>query len=160
MGALWAGSVKDACRGCHDEIVANRPDYLSWCSQWGIFDGTGGAETPEGDYGTSAHSTLEKGCVSCHMAQAPMGVDSNRVGGHTFRVKTKGDSPILFNPGAWLPCHGEMTLHLVRAGRGPGDHGRSGRAASPETRPFRFHPVRAALPFRSKSDRGPAASLL
>ncbi len=93
VGPLRAGASKDACRGCHDELVANRSDYLSWCSQWGIFDGTGGAEVPGIDYPGSAHTEMEAGCITCHMATAAEGLDPLAVGGHTFRVKTKGESP-------------------------------------------------------------------
>lgn len=114
-GPLRVGAVRDACRGCHDELVANRPDYLSWCSQWGIFEGTGGMEIPGVEYAISRHSDLEKGCVSCHMASAAGGADSNRVGGHTFRVKTKRETPVAFNPGGCVSCHGSMTLDRVEA---------------------------------------------
>lgn len=114
-GPLRAGAVKDACRGCHDELVANRPDYLSWCSQWGVFEGSGGMEIPGMEYAISMHSDLEKGCVSCHMAAAAGDADPDRVGGHTFRVKTKGETPVAFNPGGCISCHGEMTLDRVEA---------------------------------------------
>lgn len=114
VGGLKAGAARDACRGCHDEIVANRPEYLSWCSQWGIFDGAGGSEIPGRDYGSSSHSGLENACAYCHMAPAAQGVDAGRVGGHTFRVKTKGVEPELFNPEPCRPCHGEMTLEALK----------------------------------------------
>ena len=114
-GPLRAGAPRKACLGCHDELVSNTPDDLSWCSQEGVFNGTGGAEIPGLDYSVATHAGLEDGCVTCHMAPAAPGLDPGALGGHTFRVKTKGESPILFNPGPCQPCHGEMTLESVTA---------------------------------------------
>jgi predicted CXXCH cytochrome family protein len=115
VGGLRAGDARQACLGCHDEIVSNTPDYLSWCSQEGVFNGTGGAEVPGLGYPASAHSAFEKGCVTCHMASAAAGLDAHRVGGHTFWVKTKDEDPVLFNPTSCTPCHGEMTLERLEA---------------------------------------------
>lgn len=110
VGPLRTGEAREACRGCHDEVVINRPDELSWCSQWGIFDGTGGSEAPGRDYPGSAHTELESGCVSCHMAAAGEGLDPLAVGGHTFRVKTKGEDPAVLNARPCQPCHAGMAI--------------------------------------------------
>ncbi len=110
MGPLRAETTRDACRGCHDELVTNQPDDLSWCSQWGIFEGEGGAGGTEGTPVISTHTRIENGCVACHMAPAGDGVDPSLVGGHTFRVKTKGDLPPAFNSGPCLSCHKLMTV--------------------------------------------------
>lgn len=110
VGALRTGGSREACRRCHDEVVVNRPDDLSWCSQWGVFDGTGGREAPGRDYPASAHTDLESGCVSCHMAGAGEGLDPLAVGGHTFRVKTKGEAPAVLNGWPCQPCHAGMTM--------------------------------------------------
>lgn len=118
VGPLRAGAARDACRGCHDEVVANRSDYLSWCSQWGIFEGTGGAEIPGVAYPGSGHSEMEAGCISCHMASAGEGLDPLAVGGHTFRVKTKGESPAVFNDGPCQPCHEGMTSDQLESSQG------------------------------------------
>ncbi len=110
VGPIRAGAARDACRGCHDELVTNRPNSLSWCSQWGIFEGTGGrAQTTS----ASAHSQMENGCITCHMAPAGDGTDPSLVGGHTFRVKTKGDLPRAFNAGSCLSCHKIMTGEIL-----------------------------------------------
>lgn len=113
VGPLRAGEPREACRGCHDEVVVNRPDELSWCSQWGIFDGTGGREVPGRDYPGSAHTDLESGCVSCHMAAAGEGLDPLAVGGHTFRVKTKGEAPAVLNARTCRPCHAGMSIERL-----------------------------------------------
>lgn len=110
VGPLRTGEAREACRGCHDEVVVNRADELSWCSQWGIFDGTGGREAPGREYPTSAHTKMESGCASCHMAGAGEGLDPLSVGGHTFRVKTKGEAPAVLNAWPCQPCHAGMTL--------------------------------------------------
>lgn len=115
VGPLRAGAPRDACRGCHDELVTNLSDDLSWCSQWGIFDGTGGAENPATSYPASAHTDMEAGCISCHMASAGDGLDPLAVGGHTFRVKTKGESPAIFNNGPCQSCHEGMTADQLEA---------------------------------------------
>jgi len=118
VGPLKAGATREACRGCHDELVSNRPDDLSWCSQWGIFDGTGGVEIPGREYGTGTHAGLDGGCVACHMASPAPDSDPLLLGGHTFRVKTKGDLPPAFNPGPCRPCHGSMTIERLTADQG------------------------------------------
>ena len=110
IGPIRAGSTRDACRGCHDELVTNRANDLSWCSQWGIFEGSGGAGGEGEDPVVSTHAQMENGCVACHMAPAGEGLDPNLVGGHTFRVKTKGELPPAFNSGPCLSCHKLMTV--------------------------------------------------
>ena len=112
-GALRAGTPRQACLGCHDELVINTPEELSWTSQEAVFNGTGGAQIPGREYATSKHAELEKGCVDCHMASASEGVDAGRTGGHTFWVKTKGEEPALFNPGGCTSCHGGITLERM-----------------------------------------------
>jgi hypothetical protein len=113
-GALRAGAARDACRGCHDELVTNQPNSLSWCSQWGIFEGTGGSEETRVTTPTSAHSSVENGCVACHMAPAATGLAPEAVGGHTFRVMTKDVTPGVFNPSGCVECHEGITSKVVR----------------------------------------------
>ena len=56
-----------------------------------------GGRIGRGATSASAHSQMENGCITCHMAPASEGTDPTLVGGHTFRVKTKGDLPPAFN---------------------------------------------------------------
>jgi hypothetical protein len=113
VGPIRTGSARDACRGCHDELVTNQPNSLSWCSQWGIFEAAGGVEFPGEAAEAAAHTGIESGCTGCHMAPAGEGQDPNLVGGHTFRVKTKDPLPQAFNPAGCLDCHGDMTLERI-----------------------------------------------
>ncbi len=113
VGPIRTGSPRDLCRGCHAELVVSNAEELSWCSQWGLYVGSGGAEVPGMEYPVSAHSTFQDGCVTCHMAPVATGLDPMRVGGHTFRVKTKGEDPLLFNPEPCRPCHGDITLEWL-----------------------------------------------
>lgn len=115
VGPLRVEDPAETCRGCHDELVTNRPNDLSWCSQWGIFEGAGGIETPGRGYPSATHSELGAGCVSCHMAGAGDGADPLAVGSHTFRVRTKGVEPEIFNLGPCLECHAGMTVEDVNA---------------------------------------------
>ena len=109
---LRAGSVKEACDGCHNELATNEHDRLSWCSQFGTFLGEG--KTFSGArYRMSSHTGLENGCVDCHMAEAPDSLET-LVGGHTFRVMTKGDSATVFNNFPCRPCHNEVGLDFFR----------------------------------------------
>ncbi|MBT8398697.1 MAG: hypothetical protein HKO65_00525 [Gemmatimonadetes bacterium] len=113
IGPIRAGAARDACRGCHDELVTNSPNSLSWCSQWGIFEGTGGAGEEGAGTVVSSHTQMEDGCIGCHMAPSFEGLDPTLVGGHTFRVKTKGDLPPTFNSEPCLSCHKIMTSEIL-----------------------------------------------
>jgi hypothetical protein len=107
IGGLRVGSPQDACQGCHDELVINEPDELSWSSQGGVYRGDGGAHIPGVEYPVSIHTGLAKGCVSCHMVPSTDGTTATDVGGHTFRVMTKGYDPEIFNAASCEACpHG------------------------------------------------------
>jgi hypothetical protein len=108
------GDVNRACDGCHDLIVINHADELSWCSQGAVFKGQGSTDFGEKDVDPSTHSKLPKSCVSCHMAPPARGIDPYAVSGHTFRVMTKGDSPWVFNTKACKECHPDITLATVQ----------------------------------------------
>lgn len=114
VGKLRAGSVQDACNKCHNILLINEPDDLSWCSQGFIFHGDGGKEFPGKAYPKSAHSTVENNCASCHMAPAAEGVDARYVGGHTFRVISKDTDPRILNPTQCLNCHETISLAWVQ----------------------------------------------
>jgi len=111
-GTLRVDGVKNACI-CHDELVENTSESLLWCSQYEVQRGKSKAIFTNEKYENGAHTQLEKGCVSCHMAQTASGLHENKIGGHTFRVITKGDSPKILNPKACLTCHDAMILDLV-----------------------------------------------
>ena len=113
-GALRVGDVNRACDGCHDLIVINHAEELSWCSQGSVYQGQGSAAFAGRDVASSAHSKLPKSCVSCHMAPPAEGIDPHAVSGHTFRVMTKGDSPRVFNSRACVECHPGITLAMVQ----------------------------------------------
>ena len=117
-GAIRAGTTREACLGCHDEIVVNTPEELSWTSHVGVFSGKGGAEVPGQEYEIGSHAVLADGCVTCHMGPASEGLDAERVGGHTFRVKTKGEEPTLFNTAPCVSCHQGLTVERMAASQG------------------------------------------
>ena len=96
-GRLRAENVKDVCSGCHDILVENKADELSWCPQGSIVLGKGGAEFLGRTYPTGEHSKLDKKCVTCHMAKSFDEALNQEIGGHTVRVITKGKSPRIFN---------------------------------------------------------------
>ena len=112
-GLLRVGDAKAACKGCHDLIVRNNAEELSWCSQWMVFRGHGGAEFSDKDFSAGAHSGLHKNCASCHMAPAGSSNNPLIVGGHTFRVMTKGETRREFNASACIGCHPNISPAMV-----------------------------------------------
>ncbi|MFH1942737.1 MAG: hypothetical protein ABIL68_11615 [bacterium] len=112
IGILRVTDTRNACTGCHDLIVKSTAEELSWCPQGSILNGKGGSEFEGKDYPSGAHIRLKKNCVSCHMAEAPEGFD-NIVGGHTFRVITKGSTPRALNTYACSQCHDAIILDWV-----------------------------------------------
>ena len=112
-GKLRVQDKNLACGGCHDELVSNTSNYLSWCSQGALVSGTGGAEFEGQSAVNGAHSRLKKNCITCHMASPPEGPDGEWVGGHSFRVISKGVSPRVFNSGPCDRCHLGLTLEAV-----------------------------------------------
>jgi len=105
VGELRVKGIKHVCTGCHDLIVENDADNLSWCPQGSILRGEGGAEFEGKDYPTGVHSMLDKNCVTCHMAPKPVGRDEAMPGGHTFRAITKGETPRKLNRNGCVQCH-------------------------------------------------------
>jgi predicted CXXCH cytochrome family protein len=112
-GMLRAGEVEKSC-GCHDRIFRNEPDYFSVCPQGYIVEGTGGKELEGKTYPVGKHATVEKNCAGCHMVQVTDQELVDRVGGHTFKVATKGDAPIVMNTQGCLGCHDSMGLERMR----------------------------------------------
>lgn len=111
---LRAGKVENACTGCHDILVQNDTEDFSSCPQGSLLKGKGGAEFNGKTYKTGGHSKVEKNCAGCHMAASPGGKDALELGGHTFRVITKGKTPRVFNPNGCTPCHDNMTYEFVK----------------------------------------------
>jgi hypothetical protein len=111
-GRLRVDAVDQACIGCHDILVVNQPDELSWCSQVDVVLGSGGREPAGLELPDSTHAGIIKRCAACHMAPAETS-DALKVGGHTFRVMTKGDTPRILNPTACLTCHETMSMEQV-----------------------------------------------
>ncbi len=112
--SLRAGSVGDACNGCHDLIFLNNTEEFSTCPQGSLVKGTGGSEFKNKEYKSHAHGKLKKNCVSCHMAQSEKSKISLRVGGHIFRVVSKGKKPRILNSNACIDCHKVMTYEIMQ----------------------------------------------
>jgi hypothetical protein len=111
-GQLRVDSVGRACIGCHDILVVNQADELSWCSQGAVVLGRGGREPAGFDQPDSSHAGIIEGCAACHMAPANA-ADPLQVGGHTSRVMTKGQSPRVLNSTACRGCHETMSVDQV-----------------------------------------------
>jgi hypothetical protein len=111
-GQLRVEDVDQACVGCHDILVVNQPDELSWCSQVDVVLGSGGREPAGFELPDSSHAGIIKRCAACHMAPAATG-DALKVGGHTFRVMTKGAAPRILNPAPCLTCHEGMSVERI-----------------------------------------------
>lgn len=113
MGTLRVNNTTRACTGCHTLMVQNDAENLEWCPQGSVFHGTGGIDFTMKEYPASEHSRLEKHCVSCHMVKTPEEIKDNLVGGHTFRVMTKGSSPRILNDHACKECHESITVEWI-----------------------------------------------
>ncbi len=111
--SLRAGAPDMVCVGCHDILVQNDGQGFSSCLQGAMLRGEGGEEFEGQVYGSSKHSQIIHNCVGCHMAPAIDPATAMRLGGHTFRVITKGEIPRLFNPGPCRDCHEDLTLEDV-----------------------------------------------
>lgn len=68
-----------------------------------MLKGSGAFEVLGYRYSNSWHTTIENGCVACHMAQPPRGAQ-RIVGGHTFKVSS-GEAQ---NTSACQGCHKEV----------------------------------------------------
>jgi len=114
IGQLRTASVKNACTGCHDILVESDAEKLEWCPQGIMLRGHEGAgsETLEAE---GPHSTLERHCVSCHMAPASEDLDKTVAGGHTFRTMTKTNQLRVLNITGCVACHKEATVEWVEA---------------------------------------------
>ncbi len=110
---LRAGTSDKACTGCHDILVQNDGQGFSSCLQGAMLRGEGGEEFEGQVYATGKHSQIALQCVGCHMAPALNPSFALKLGGHTFRVITKGETPRLFNPGPCRECHVDLTLEDV-----------------------------------------------
>ncbi|MDJ0762793.1 MAG: cytochrome c3 family protein [Myxococcota bacterium] len=110
--ALRVGDVASACSGCHDILVKNDESLFSSCPQGSMLKGKAGAQLGRKNYRIGAHSQIEKKCAGCHMAPPPKG--EHRVGGHTFRVISKGKGPRIFNPTGCVACHDDITYEWVK----------------------------------------------
>ena len=110
---LKAGNVKNACTGCHNILVQNDTKGFSSCPQGSIVKGAGGEEFEQKIYPSGKHSRIIRNCAGCHMALLPARDLINKVGGHTFRVLTKGKSPRILNNRGCLKCHRNMNLTVI-----------------------------------------------
>lgn len=108
--ALRAGGPDKACTGCHDILVQNDDKGFSSCLQGTMLRGEGGAEFEGFAYRTATHSQVENNCVGCHMADSPAGEEQFLLGGHVFRVISKGGEPRLFNDAGCMECHIKISL--------------------------------------------------
>ncbi len=108
--ALRAGGPEKACTGCHDILVQNDDQGFSSCLQGAMLRGEGGAEFEGMAYRTATHSQVGNNCVGCHMAAASEEDNPYLIGGHVFRVITKGQEPRLFNDTGCMECHITLTL--------------------------------------------------
>jgi hypothetical protein len=108
--ALRAGGPEKACTGCHDILVQNDDKGFSSCLTGTMLRGEGGAEFKGWTYRTATHSQVENNCVGCHMAESPEGAERFLLGGHVFRVITKGREPRLFNDSGCSDCHVKISL--------------------------------------------------
>lgn len=110
---LRAGNVQSACR-CHDILVQNDLEDFSHCPQGSLIKGKGGAEFAGETYPAGGHAEIEKNCAGCHMAEPPKGDNTAALGGHSFRVITKGETPRRFNPTGCTGCHENMSYDFVK----------------------------------------------
>jgi predicted CXXCH cytochrome family protein len=108
--ALRAGRPENACTGCHDILVQNDDKGFSSCLQGAMLRGEGGSEFAGTAYRTATHSQVEKNCVGCHMADSPPGEKQLHLGGHVFRVITKGQEPRSLNDAGCMECHVKISL--------------------------------------------------
>ena len=108
--ALRAGGPEKACTGCHDILVQNDDQGFSSCLQGTMLRGEGGAEFEGTAYRTATHSQVANNCVGCHMAAVSDKNQQFLLGGHVFRVITKGQEPRLFNDTGCMECHVTLTL--------------------------------------------------
>lgn len=111
---LRSGSIQSACTGCHNILVQNDAEDFSHCPQGDMLEGTGGDEFKGYEYSTGAHSEIPRNCVGCHMAPAPGTESALKLGGHTFRVISKGETPRRFNPNGCSDCHDDITFSWVK----------------------------------------------
>ena len=109
-GTLRTEKPKLACTGCHDILVQNDPHGFSSCLQGSMLAGRGGEHFKKTEYETGAHGGIPGGCVGCHMALTPEGRFMYMIGGHSFRVISKGKGGRHLNPAACLGCHEDITL--------------------------------------------------
>ena len=109
-GALRVGKAELACPRCHDIMVQNDPHGFSSCLQGSVLEGTGGAYFEDTKDQSGAHTDIRGGCVGCHMALTPEGRFMYLLGGHSFRVITKGELGRHFNSAACQSCHEDITL--------------------------------------------------
>ena len=109
-GTLRTEKPELACTGCHDILVQNDPHGFSSCLQGTMLAGKGGRHFNKTEYKTGAHGGIPEGCVGCHMALTPEGRFMYIIGGHSFRVISKGKGGRHLNPAACLGCHKDITL--------------------------------------------------
>jgi formate-dependent nitrite reductase cytochrome c552 subunit len=113
QASLRAGTSDKACTGCHDILVRNDGEGFSSCLQGAMLRGEGGEEFEGQVYETGKHSQIARKCVECHMAPAAYTANELKLGGHTFRVITKEETPRMFNPSPCQECHDDLTLEDV-----------------------------------------------
>lgn len=111
--ALRARDVKKSCDGCHDMLVQNDEKKFSSAPQGSFVAGKGGVEFPGETYPKGPHGEIEKNCSHCHLAKFTAGSDT-LVGGHTFRVISKGTESRVFNAAGCTGCHENISFEYVK----------------------------------------------
>ncbi len=95
------------CMACHNSrrdvtnaniLIEKRAPHGS--TQADMLKGSGAFEIEGYRYSNSVHSTIENGCVTCHMAPPQTGV-AKVVGSHTFKVSSEK----IQNTNACVGCH-------------------------------------------------------
>lgn len=95
------------CMACHNSRrnvtnarIFNEKRAPHGSPQADMLKGSGAFEIPGYRYSNSVHTTIENGCVTCHMAPPPTGA-KKVVGSHTFKVS----SGKVQNTNACVGCH-------------------------------------------------------
>jgi predicted CXXCH cytochrome family protein len=110
---IRTGSAATLCGTCHEKKWQNatynaKGDEIENAHHWGDYSQYQGTGNPH---------TMEKGCVSCHMAQDIQAKDSNgvrKVGGHALRMRdvgldgNPGTADDLLNITVCQECHSDI----------------------------------------------------
>jgi len=99
------------CMACHnsrrdvtDDDIYKDQGAPHGSPQADMLKGSGALEVAGYRYANSVHTTIENGCVTCHMAQ-PLAGAEKVVGSHTFKVSSKAPNGEIQNTNACVGCH-------------------------------------------------------